>query len=276
MSDSAFSLFTSLRYDVALQQVPARGLDYAGWNHHTQSPFYMLDYHRDRILKAAVHWQWKEAVEKLSGDDALVQLARVAQEAIGSTSDPKPLRLRIVVDSNGDIAFQHFDTPALPLENLLPKRLPNPGSAPGPNEPKVPPRFTLVVDDDPTPRSEFTHFKTTKRVMYDAARQRAGITDPRDQKEVLIINDKSVMEGSTTTPYFWRSGRWVTPPVSPIFSWDDGCGGQDGTSRRWALQRGLAVEQAVPVDSLVDGEECWISSGVSGFRLAVVSLRRTA
>lgn len=238
MSDSSFSLFTSLRYDVSLQQVPDSRLHYAGWNYHNQSPLYMLDLHRDRILKAATHWQWKGAVEKLSGDEALDQLARMAQEAVGSSPEPKPLRLRIVVNSKGDMTFQHFDTPPLPLENLLPQRLPEPGAPPGPNEPKVPPRFTLAVDDDPTPRSEFTHFKTTKRAMYDAARQRAGI-GPQDQKEVLIVNahDKSVMEGSTTTPYFWRNGGWVTPPVSPTFSWEDGCGGQDGTSRRWALQR---------------------------------------
>lgn len=238
MSNSTFSILTSLRYDVSLLQVPTEGLHYAGWNYHHQSPFYMLDLHRDRILRAAAHWQWQRAVEKLSGDEALNQLAQRAQEAIGSITEPKPLRLRIVVDSNGDISFQHFDTPALPLENLFPLRLPAPGSASGSGEPKVPPRFTLIVDDDPTPRSEFTHFKTTKRAMYNAARQRAGI-GPHDQKEVLVVNacDRSVMEGSTTTPYFWRNGRWVTPPVSPTFSWTHGSGGQDGTSRRWALQR---------------------------------------
>ena len=74
--------------------------------------------------------------------------------------------------------------------------------------------------------------------MYDAARERANIR-PGVMKEVLVVNrdDQSVMEGSTTTPYFWRDGRWVTPPVSAKFSWKDGSGGQDGTSRRWALER---------------------------------------
>lgn len=238
MTDFTFSLFTSLRYDVSLKEVPTRGFQYAGWNYSYQSPLYMLDLHRDRILRAATYWRWTEAVDRLSGDEALSQLARMAQEAVGRTSDTRPLRLRIIVDSKGHVSFQHFDTPALPLENLLPRGLPQPGSAPGPDEPKVPPRFTLVVDDDSTPRSEFTHFKTTNRAIYEDARQRAGI-GPLDHKEVLIVNahDRSVMEGSTTTPYFWRGGRWVTPPVSPVFSWDEGSGGQDGTSRRWALQR---------------------------------------
>ncbi|RGP59382.1 aminodeoxychorismate lyase [Fusarium longipes] len=123
------------------------------------------------------------------------------------------------------------------------------------------------------PRSEYTHFKTTKRDMYDAARQRAGITYA-DPAEVLVIDqgDGSVMEGTFTTPYFWRNGRWVTPPVAAQFSRDEGSGGQDGTSRRWALERGLVFEQAINAKSLVHGEECWISNGVRGFVAATIRL----
>jgi 4-amino-4-deoxychorismate lyase len=29
--------------------------------------------------------------------------------------------------------------------------------------------------------------------------------------------------------------------------------------------RGLAVEETIKVDSLVEGEDCWISNGVRGF-----------
>lgn len=108
-------------------------------------------------------------------------------------------------------------------------------------------------------RSEFTHFKTTERSAYDRARAAAGIgtaaapaaTDsPASvpavvRKEVLIVEPAShdgdqdmVMECSVSTPYFWRGGRWVTPPVSKRgFSRVDGSGGQDGTTRRWALER---------------------------------------
>ncbi|KND87064.1 hypothetical protein TOPH_08304 [Tolypocladium ophioglossoides CBS 100239] len=275
MSDAAFSLFTSLRYDVDLKQVPAKGLQYAGWNYKNESPFYMLDLHRDRILKAATHWKWKEAIEKFSDDEALHRLAKMAQDFIGA-SETKPLRLRILVNSEGSIRFERFDTPMSPVGNLLPERLTPPGTVAGPNEPQVPPCYTLVVDDSPLARSEFTHYKTTRRAMYDTARSRANIGPFDSFKEVLIINqdDKTVMEGSTTTPYFWRDDRWITPPVSAKFSWKDGSGGQDGTTRRWALERGLAVEHVVPVDSLTEGEECWISNGVGGFRRAVVSLTK--
>ncbi|PHH68026.1 hypothetical protein CDD83_6297 [Cordyceps sp. RAO-2017] len=161
------------------------------------------------------------------------------------------------------------------MENLLPRRLTPPGLPAGPGEPGVPPVCALVVDDAVTASSDFTHFKTTRRAVYDAARQRAVI-GPRDPSEVLLVNDRdrSVMEGSITTPYFWRNGRWTTPPVSPRCGGQAGSGGQDGTSRRWALERALAVEETVLVDSLADGEECWISNGVSGFRRAVVQLSK--
>jgi 4-amino-4-deoxychorismate lyase len=74
------------------------------------------------------------------------------------------------------------------------------------------------------------------------------------------------LEGSLTSVYFWRQGQWTTPPV------DVGLGGQRGTTRRWALEKGLAVEGVVTYQSLVDGEECWISNGVRGFVFGTVQV----
>ncbi|KAH7149551.1 aminotransferase [Dactylonectria estremocensis] len=271
MSDE-FSLFTSLRYDSRLREVPAMGITGGVWNTDNESPLYMLDFHRDRMLRAASHWKWQAAIDALAGDDGLRNLARMAQEAVGS-SQTSPLRLRFLVSREGEITTQKFDTPEKPLENMFPGRLPPPGSSFSRGDPTKKHQFTLLVDQPVTPRSEYTHYKTTKRDMYDSARQRANIS-PADPKELLIINknDGSVMEGTVTTPYFWRNGQWVTPPVATTFSWEDGSGGQDGTSRRWALQRGLATEQVVRASSLVDGEECWISNGVRGFIYAKLSL----
>lgn len=232
-----FSLFTSLRYDVGLKEVPAKGLDYAGWNYQNCSPFYMLGFHRDRMLRAATHWQWKAAIEALSGDDGLLSLTRSAEEVIGPAQET-PLRVRIVMDHQGKITVEKFNAAPTALANLLPERLPPPGCSKGQNEPLEEPLWALIVDEADTPRSEYTHFKTTKRAMYDDARQRLEIA-PTDLKEVLLINkdDRTIMEGSLTTPYFWRDGKWVTPPVSKRFSLEVGSGGQDGTSRRWALER---------------------------------------
>ncbi|KHN95079.1 Aminotransferase, class IV [Metarhizium album ARSEF 1941] len=271
-----FSLFTSLRFDVKLKQVPAMGLAYAGWNYRNESPLYMLDYHRDRILRAAAHWGWDTVVDKLSGDAGLANLARAAEAAV-DPSETGPFRLRILVTKEGIITFHQYSTAALDIGNLFPEALPEPGKSPSPSQPQVPPRLAVVVDSVDSPRSEFTHFKTTNRKLYDEARERAeiGSVHAANSVEVLVINqeDNSIMEGSTTTPYFWRDGRWITPPVSAKYSRHDGSGGNDGTSRRWALERRVAAEREIRVDQLVDGEACYISNGVSGFRAGTISLR---
>ncbi|KAK2609241.1 Aminodeoxychorismate lyase [Conoideocrella luteorostrata] len=278
MSDD-FSFFTSLRYDVALKEVPSKGIQFAGWNYHNESPLYMLDFHRDRILRAALHWKWGKVVEQLSGNDGLQQLAKAAENAIGA-SGTSPLRLQIVVTKEGEMTYNTSSVPALEIGNLFPEVLPAPGTKPGPNQPQVPPRVTVVLDSVESTRSEYTHFKTTNRTVYDDARARAGISSisPPDALEVLLVNDEdnSIMEGSTTTPYFWRDGSWITPPVSSKFSRQDGSGGNDGTSRRWALERALAVEREIRADQLVDGEECYISNGVRGFRAGIVNLKKAA
>lgn len=124
------------------------------------------------------------------------------------------------------------------MENLFPDRLPPPDSPKEAGDPSEEPFMTVVIDNIETPQSEYTHYKTTKRAVYDTARDRANIK-PTDRKEVLLVNSKygSIMEGSLTTPFFWRNDRWVTPPVPAQFSPETGSGGQDGTTRRWAIQR---------------------------------------
>ncbi|KAL7799083.1 aminotransferase [Trichoderma ceciliae] len=273
MADS-LSLFTSLRYDIGLLEVPCKGIDYAGWNTANKSPFYMLDYHRDRLLRAAIHWQWSKAIDVLSGPKGLETLERLDQEFIG-TSQNTALRFKILVSCQGIVSFEKHNTAPAGIENLFPLRLPSPGSPSTPDEARKTPCWTVLLDKAQTAATEYTQFKTTKREMYDSARERLGIA-PTDEREVLLINqnDGSIMEGSLTTPYFWRDGRWVTPPVSAAFSLGAGSGGQDGTTRRWALERGLAGEQAVPANSLVDGEECWISNGVRGFIAGLVRLEQ--
>ncbi|KAF5026188.1 hypothetical protein F66182_1752 [Fusarium sp. NRRL 66182] len=267
-----FSLFTSMRYDTKLENIPRRGLEGQGWHFDNKSPLYMLDFHRDRLLRAATHWKWRPVIDRLSGVNGLESLAQLISNAIGPSQQTQ-LRLRIVVTRDGEIKVEKFNAPEVALQNLLPTRLPGPSSPLLQDDPQKDPSYTLFVDQASTSRSEYTHFKTTRRHMYDTAQTRAGMS-PADPADVLVINkdDGSVMEGTRTTPYFWRDGRWVTPPVSAHFSWNEGNGGQDGTSRRWALERGLASEQVISASSLVHGEECWISNGVRGFISATISL----
>jgi len=242
MSDETFQLFTSLRYDAALVGIPKTGFQHAGWNFENSSPWYMLDFHRDRMLRAATHWDWQNAITTISGKTGLEVLKNYITEAVAAAGERGPLRVRVTLDKLGKLGYEISPVPEQPTENLFPLRLPPPGVAEEANDaamlPRKEPLYEVILDLGRTGRSEFTHFKTTRRAMYDDARRRAGI-DGSVHKEVLIIHehDGSIMEGSSTTPYFWRNGRWVTPPVSAKYSTEDGSGGQDGTSRRWVLER---------------------------------------
>ena len=235
-----FQLFSSLRYDEKLLQVPASGFKEAGWNHLKPSPFSMLDYHRDRILRAATHWGWNQAIEAIAGPEGLEKLESFLTKQVEHTSFP--LRIKVTLTKDGELGIESSKVPKTSLTNLFPTSLPLPSANEAIQSPlgalQLEPAYEVYLDRDPTHRSEYTHYKTTKRAMYDGARQRAGIAIT-DAKEVLLVNeeDDTVMEGSTTTPYFFRGGRWVTPPVSRQYSTEVGSGGQDGTTRRWALER---------------------------------------
>lgn len=94
--------------------------------------------------------------------------------------------------------------------------------------------------------------------MYDYARQCASIQSYQDAKEVLLFNkENQIMDGSITTPYFFRKGQWVTPHAD--------CGGQQGTTRRWALDQNLCVAGFIEKRSLRHNEIIWLSNGVKGF-----------
>jgi len=94
--------------------------------------------------------------------------------------------------------------------------------------------------------------------MYDDARRRVSIPDMQRTAEALMYNDVGEMsEGSLTSIYFFRGGTWVTPPLAS--------GGQEGTTRRWALNKGLCVEGVVKKEDVCEGEEMRVSNGVRGF-----------
>lgn len=282
--DDDFQLFTSLRFDWSL--IPVREIHPGdlGWNTESPSPLYMLTYHRDRMLKAAVHWNWTKAIQAIQGEEGLGRLNQFVnstlEERLGERWGPdcEPMRVKVLLSRDGELELECSPVPATALSNLFPEQLADP-DADGSENPQSPlggqrlgslsltPPYDVYVDTDFTPASEFTHFKTTKREMYDLACQRAGLKPSDAIMEVLIVNQESgvIMEGSRTTPYFWKSGRWITPRVACSFDAQDGAGGQDGTTRRWALERNLAIEQDVKAAELVDGEAVWLSNGVRGF-----------
>lgn len=281
--EPGFQLFSSLRFDSLLLRSSAN----SDLN-MSPSPFYMLPYHRDRMLQAAAHFGWSIAAERISGPEGLQHLLRIL-EALIDTKSSTPLRVRTVLNYHGDIKVETNETPPVSLANLFPSRIPPPlapkleastltevalilgdgdclQSSPGHGNPVRTQPWIVMIDPGKTKPSPFTTYKTTCRDMYIGARTRVGIISMMEPKEVLIISETAneVMEGSVTSVFFWRGARWITPPVSS--------GGQAGTTRRWLLEKGLCVEDVVRSDTLIDGEECWISNGVRGLIWGKVKL----
>ena len=242
MAGDSFKLFTSIRYDRKLLDTPSCSLQHAGWNSNNKSSLYMLDLHRDRMLRAASFWGWTAVVDVLSGDGGLERISNYVHGIVSAAGTQDiPQRIKISLTREAFFSHETYPVTQAELSNLFPARIPPPTVISAQvleGDPSRGPFCQVVIDSVQTIRSEFTHFKTSKRNIYNLARQRAKIATA-DNKEILMVNAEGglIMEGSVTTPYFWRNGRWVTPPVSQGYDRRIGSGGQDGTSRRWALER---------------------------------------
>ena len=276
-------LFSSLRYDPMLTSIP---INTEHWDDSNAmgSPFYMLPFHRDRLLQAAEYFGWSKAVSQIAGKDGFYTLLEKLNNAIPVNSTT-PLRVRTLLNRDGKITVETNPTPPVSIFNLYPERIPPPrnekkvkvgsltvdalelsnnDTVQGDPDRSVP--WDVLPDFEKIEPSPYTSYKTTVRDMYTVARERVGIQSMTEPKEVLILSakDGEIMEGSLTSVFFWRNGNWTTPPISS--------GGQIGTTRRWAAEKGFCVEAVVKADELIDGEECWVSNGVRGFVFGKVKL----
>lgn len=92
----SFELFTSLRYDPILLQSEENGS--GDFNFEAKSPFYMLKYHRDRMLEAALYFDWTIVARKLSRGSAFHEelLQGVQQWQKETKTADAPLKVRYV------------------------------------------------------------------------------------------------------------------------------------------------------------------------------------
>ncbi|EUC43018.1 hypothetical protein COCMIDRAFT_101933 [Bipolaris oryzae ATCC 44560] len=325
-SENEFQLFTSLRYDPLLLKSEENSRSIL--NFVAPSPFYMLAYHRDRMVEAAQHFDFDEVQKRLGDGKALhEELLKRTNAEIEKTGKDRAMKLRLLFDKAANLTVEFTDVPTVPLSTLYPPSLDPPNAkvqhasaaafkaSPltggaltlGPDDslpaqtstPPPPPEWTIRLDTAPTPSSPFTLLKTTKREMYDQSRERALPENPAGPayREVMLYNEvNELTEGTLTSLYLFRGGRWVTPPVgvpSGEFTSktlkDDGAdegelrkpfagrwghstrsakvgaGGQRGTSRRWALGSGYCMEEPVSIETVEVGEGLWVSNGVRGF-----------
>ncbi|KAH6621942.1 hypothetical protein C7974DRAFT_314433 [Boeremia exigua] len=336
-----FQLFTSLRYDPLLLTSPENSRP--DLNFLAPSPFYMLAYHRDRMVEAAQHFDFAPVVAALADGAALhatlLGEVRAWQEKEGSRDGP--LKVRVCFDAAGSMTVNFVPVPPVPLATLYPtsfapprepaQKHPAQAFTPSPltggpsdslpagnQDPNAAPRaaeWLLHLDTAPTPRTPFTLLKTTQRGPYTASRARAipavkpavssdppsapssAAVSPAALTDVILFNAvREVTESTLASLYFWRGGKWVTPPVGvpeayklpsahPPTAADEGelrapfagrwghsvrsakvgAGGQRGTSRRWALGKGFCMEEGVDVETVRVGEGVWVSNGVRGF-----------
>ncbi|KAF2682940.1 hypothetical protein K458DRAFT_369051 [Lentithecium fluviatile CBS 122367] len=250
-SETSFHLFTSLRYDPLLLGSDENSQPWL--NFIAPSPFYMLIYHRDRMLEAAQHFDFHAVAKKLEDGIALHNdLLRKVKTYVEGGEKDEPLKLRILYDRDANMTVEFMHLPPVPLSTLYPPSLNPPNSPPTPPHPAkpkespftpspltggalllgptdalpaqtstqppipTPPEWVLKLDTAPTPSTPFTLLKTTHRSFYDASRARALPQNPLGQAytEVLLYNEvDELTEGSMTSLYFFRGGRWVTPPV---------------------------------------------------------------
>lgn len=68
-TEDHFQLFTSIRYDPLLLTSDENSRQYL--NFITPSPFYMLAYHRDRMVEAAQHFDFHQVEKRLQDGKAL-------------------------------------------------------------------------------------------------------------------------------------------------------------------------------------------------------------
>jgi 4-amino-4-deoxychorismate lyase len=258
---NTFCIFTSFRLDAPIDRAETT----AKLCH--QDPPFPFSLHQERLVHSAEAFGWSEAADWLSGPQGLQRLAdAVGSEAsrkATSASSAATFKVRLTVSRDAVIRVEcsQLETGNSNQADAgihLPEELAVRWMAPG--------NCRIVLDTEPTQPSLFTAHKTTARIAYENARKRANISKATaDHGEVLLFNPNSeIMEASISTPYFYRSGQWVTPPLSS--------GGNAGVTRRVALENGLCVEEIVEVDSLKDKETVWISNGVRGFIMGTLHL----
>ena len=107
--DSSISITTSIRSDTALTKSAIN----SALSGPTPEPcqFYMLSYHRDRMLTTATEFAWTKAYAILDGAKGLHHLKNALREYLarkyGDPNYPQPLKVQRVFDADSLCSFHH-------------------------------------------------------------------------------------------------------------------------------------------------------------------------
>lgn len=256
-----FEITTSIRSDGILRQLKEQTLNHLDLK---ECQFYMLSKHQDRMLAAISAFKWPKILEE-KVLDLEEHLHTHLASTYGSSAYGNPLKIRVTLSSKGDINIASVPVPNVGPMSLFPLSLFNLLEAPYAG---VPPTFRVFLSPIPTTPDQFTAHKSTRRTSYDGVRcflppYPSSSSDETPPLEILLVNHAGqIMEGSFTTPYFHRGGKWITPAGH--------CGGNLGTTRRYALERGLCEEGVVVETSVYASEKVVLSNGARGFGRGIV------
>ncbi|KAK6333374.1 hypothetical protein TWF718_011188 [Orbilia javanica] len=266
--ESSFDLFSSLQFSPTLTS-SAENTVICG----KPCPFYMLNYHRDRILHAAYNFGWQDAVTALEAPDSLdliqVKCLDAVDGALGEVEDKGDVavRVRIIISPKGSLTAEANLISQVPLTSLFPTSL-------IPTESLTP--WPVYLDTQPTLPTDLTRYKTTARTHYNDARERVSIKSFLETKEVILWNPEGwIMEGSITNVYFYQEdkGGWITPstPIDDLAGQGKGRGGTAGTVRRWLIEKGMVRVGDLKKSEVQVGEFVWLSNGVKGLVLGKIA-----
>lgn len=274
-SDNAgFSIFTTLRYDPLTYTGKGNLFDALNATPLDESFFFLLSYHVDKLRRSGDFFGFP------TGNLTTEILLNHLTNALVSADRLIAHRIKVTVSKDGLYGIEHAP---LPESNTLTTDIPDyhqfqkastDASSNIPGYLQAWTGWTLYLDHEKVQPSMFTSFKTTRREVYNQARNNLNIV-PGDRREVLLQdNNNNVLEGSITSVAFWRqqkdpftgevSFKWVTPNLA------SGC--MDGVIRRWLLDKNHITEGVVAVKDLKDGEYVLLMNGLMGIKVAKLVL----
>jgi para-aminobenzoate synthetase/4-amino-4-deoxychorismate lyase len=186
--------------------------------------FFLLDEHLTRLADSAAYFNFP--FDRARTETQLTEVAKTLAEA--------PQRIRLLLDREGNLMHQVF-----PLAETSTRPL----------------RVRLAQEPVST-NDIFLYHKTTRREVYEAARQRQPDCD-----EVLLYNERGELtEGTIANLIVELDDELVTPPVT--------CGLLGGTLRAALLKQGQIREKVLTRADLMRCTQLFLVNSVRGWQPA--------
>lgn len=190
--------------------------------------YFLLEQHLQRLAESAQYFDYPLDIPTVR---------RQLDELAAGLPD-EPARVRLLLERSGRLRLEH-------------RALEGPAG-----------RYLVGVASQPVDSANrFLYHKTTRRAIYQAARQAAP-----ECEDVLLWNERGELtEATIANLVVEQHGQLWTPPVS--------CGLLPGTYRGWLLEQGHVQEKTLLLADLDSFERIYLANSVRG--MWEVQLRRT-